>query len=57
MSKVIGVVRFKEQQEALITEMQNRIEALVYEYADNISLAVAVGVLEVVKKNIIQKEE
>lgn len=58
MDNVIGLKRFNKEQEALISEMQERIEALVYEYGGGkVPLAVAIGVLEIVKKNIIQKEE
>lgn len=57
MINVIEIKRFNKEQAALITEMQERIEALVYEYGGKIPLATAVGVLEVVKKNIIQWEE
>ena len=57
MGEVIGIKRFSQVQEELINEMQGRIESVVYEYAGKVPLATAIGVLEVVKKNVIQEHE
>ena len=49
--------RLIKAQEARMSELQTAIEELIYSYVGNISLAEAIGVLEIVKKNIIQREE
>lgn len=36
----------------MISDMQAKIEAVVYEYADQVPVAIAIGVLEVVKFQI-----
>ena len=37
-------------------EMANKIEAVVYVYADRISLAEAIGILEIVKAQILEDQ-
>jgi len=37
-------------------EMASKIEAVVYEYADRISLAEAIGILEIVKAQILEDQ-
>lgn len=37
-------------------EMANKIEAVFYEYADRISLAEAIGILEIVKAQILEDQ-
>ena len=37
-------------------ETANKIEAVVYEYADRISLAEAIGILEIVEAHILEDQ-
>ena len=38
-------------------ELAKRIEELIYQYADRVSLAEVVGVLEIVKMNVLEKQK
>lgn len=41
----------------LAGEMAERIEAVIYEYADRVPLALAVGVLEIVKRELLEEQQ
>ena len=52
MSNVVTVPFRREY----LGEMASKIEAVVYEYADRISLAEAIGILEIVKAQILEDQ-
>lgn len=52
MSNIVTVPFRREH----LGEMANKIETVVYEYADRISLAEAIGILEIVKAQILEDQ-
>lgn len=52
MSNVVTAPFRREQ----LGDLANKIEEMIYEYADRISLAEAIGVLEIVKAQILEDQ-
>jgi hypothetical protein len=53
MSNIV-VVPFRREH---LGEMANKIEKIIYEYANRISIAEAIGILEIVKAKILEDQD